>query len=293
MRSPRGLLADQRASYHKPRIQVLSDLHLEVGQQYLSFDFPVSAPWLVLAGDIGRLVDYEAYLHFLNRQAERYDRVFLVPGNHEFYGLDHQAGIKKARELVMESRLGGKVVLLHRHQWDDPGPNSSLTILGCTLWSHISPHAREIVRHKVKDFSNIKEWSLDKHIEQHETDLGWLHERLQELATTAPERHVLVVTHHAPAMKGTSAPRNEDNLWSSAYATDLLQGEEAGQLWRQVKVWVFGHTHYCTDFVVSGVRLLANQRGYVLLGSSAHERELAGERKFGMHEFDPAFCVDV
>lgn len=283
MRSLKGLFANPRASY-QPRIQVLSDLHLEVGQQYSSFDFPVSAPWLVLAGDIGRLIDYEAYLDFISRQTERYERVFLVLGNHEFYGLSHQAGIERARELVVESRLGGKVVLLHRNQWDDPELGSDLTILGCTLWSHVPDPAREIVRYKVQDFKKIEGWSPEKHTEQHEIDLGWLHKRVRELAITAPGRHVLVVTHHAPTMKGTSAPRNEDNPWSSAYATHVLQ-EEGGGLWRQVKVWIFGHTHYCTDFMVGGVRLLANQRGYVHLG--------VGERKIGQHEFDPSFCIDV
>ncbi|ROV94747.1 hypothetical protein VMCG_08897 [Cytospora schulzeri] len=291
MRSLKGLFFDREARY-QARIQVLSDLHLEFGLQYSSYDFPVSAPWLVLAGDIGRLIDYEAYLDFLSRQTERYERVFLVLGNHEFFGLDHQAGIEKAHELVVEPRLGGKVVLLHRNQWDDPEPGSNLTILGCTLWSHVPDHAREIVTYKVNDFKKIEGWSLEKHLEQHEIDRRWIHDRVQELTTTAPERHMLVVTHHAPAMKGTSAPRNEDNPWSSAYSTDILPGMD-GESWRQVNIWVFGHTHYSTDFVVDGVRLLANQRGYVLLGSSTYEREKAEERKIGKHEFDPAFCIDI
>lgn len=252
MRSSNDLLSCRKAN-HRSRIQVLSDLHLEVGQQYSSFDFPVSAPWLVLAGDIGRLIDHGAYLDFFSRQAGRYERVFLVLGNHEFYGLDHQTAIDKARELVADPRLGGKVVLLHRDQWDDPEPDSHLTILGCTLWSQVPDHAREVVRHKVQDFKKIERWSLENHTEQHNEDLSWLHGRVQELASTAPERDVLVVTHHAPAIKGTSAPRNEDNPWSSAYATDVVLQGKGGGLWGQVRVWVFGHTHYSTDFVVGGV----------------------------------------
>ena len=42
-----------------PRVQILSDLHLEVGQQYSSYTFPATAPFLLLGGDIGRLIDYE------------------------------------------------------------------------------------------------------------------------------------------------------------------------------------------------------------------------------------------
>lgn len=42
----------------RPQVQIMSDLHLEVGQQYASFTFPTTAPFLMLAGDIGRLIDY-------------------------------------------------------------------------------------------------------------------------------------------------------------------------------------------------------------------------------------------
>lgn len=45
--------------------QINSDFHLEVGQQYFSLQVPASAPYLVPAGDIGRLVDYDSYLDFL------------------------------------------------------------------------------------------------------------------------------------------------------------------------------------------------------------------------------------
>ena len=290
MRSPVGLLASRKPS-QQTRIQVLSDLHLEAGQQYSSYDFPVAAPWLILAGDVGRLIDYEEYLGFISRQADRYERVFLALGNHEFFGLEHRTGIDTAHELVKEPRLGGKVVLLHRNQWDDPRPDSNLTILGCTLWSHVPMHAREAVEKKVKDYREIHGWTTDKHNEQHGEDLSWLCQRLDELATTAPGRHVLVVTHHAPATKGTSSPRNEENPWSSAYATDVL-GKDA-ERWRQVRIWIFGHTHYSTDFTVQSVRLIANQRGYVLPGTSAHAMELAGQRTAGPHMFDPTFTMDI
>lgn len=59
----------------RPRIQILSDLHLEVAQQYPTFNFPLSAPFLLLAGDIGRLIDYDAYRGFLEAQVARYKKV--------------------------------------------------------------------------------------------------------------------------------------------------------------------------------------------------------------------------
>ena len=100
--------------------QVLSDLHLEVGQQYFSFDFPTTAPNLILAGDIGALSNYEAYLDLLHNQTERYDRVFLVLGNHEFYGLDFATAISTAKMLEKEPCLGGKLLFLQQARVDLP-----------------------------------------------------------------------------------------------------------------------------------------------------------------------------
>ena len=96
------------------KIQFLSDLHLEIGQQYSSFVFPSSAQHLVLAGDIGRLIDYVPYLKFLQDLVPRYKRVFLALGNHEFYGTDYNNGIQAAIKLEQEECLQGKLTLLQK-----------------------------------------------------------------------------------------------------------------------------------------------------------------------------------
>ena len=53
------------------------------------------------------------------------------------------------------------------------------------------------------------------------------------------------------------------NPWTSAFATDVLSGEGA---WGSVRHWVYGHTHFSTDFEKRGVRVVSNQRGYVVPG---------------------------
>ncbi|KAJ4331393.1 hypothetical protein N0V95_009893, partial [Ascochyta clinopodiicola] len=49
-------------------LQILSDLHLNHTNQYPTFHIPASAPTLLLAGNIGRLIDYPLYLSFLTRR---------------------------------------------------------------------------------------------------------------------------------------------------------------------------------------------------------------------------------
>lgn len=238
--------------------QVLSDLHLEVGQQYSAFNFPTTAPNLVLAGDIGLLSNYDAYLAFLHNQTARYDRVFLVLGNHEFYGLDFATALSTARKLEKEPRLEGKLSFLQQTRVDIP---DAITVLGCTLWSRVPEEAKEIVGKKVHDFRRIEDWTVDSHNDAHKSDLAWLR---AELDNIDPGRSVLVVTHHAPSVLETSRPEHLANPWTSAFATDILSGEEA---WGSVRHWVYGHTHYSTEFEKRGIRMVSNQRGYVVPGS--------------------------
>ncbi|RDA94627.1 hypothetical protein CP533_2399 [Ophiocordyceps camponoti-saundersi (nom. inval.)] len=238
---------------NRTRLQILSDLHLEVGKQYASFTFPATAPYLLLAGDVGRLIDYSEYLAFLQPLSTRYKSVFLVLGNHEFYGLDYKSGLAQARRLVSEPSLADTVVLLHRARWDDP--DSNLTILGCTLWSDVPEHCRAVVEARIKDFSKISAWTVQKHNEAHADDLAWLRHQVDQLGNgmeNNERRLVVVATHHAPCLEGTSHPDHTGNPWVSAFATDLLTDRG----WDGVDVWVFGHTHYSTDFVLpSGTRL--------------------------------------
>lgn len=237
--------------------QVLSDLHLEVGNQYTTFHFPATAPNLILAGDIGLLANYDAYLDFIHRQTARYDRVFLVLGNHEFYGIDFATAHAAARKLEGESRLGGRLSFLQQNRVDLP---RAVTVLGCTLWSRVADDAKEVVGQKVNDFRRIENWSVDDHNEAHESDLAWLR---SELGKIGDDRSVLVVTHHAPSVLETSRPEHLNNPWSSAFATDILSDEKT---WGPVGHWVFGHTHFSTEFEKRGIRLVSNQRGYVVPG---------------------------
>ncbi|OJJ45680.1 hypothetical protein ASPZODRAFT_68785 [Penicilliopsis zonata CBS 506.65] len=243
--------------------QVLSDLHLEINQQYLSFEIPVRAKHLILAGDIGRLVDYDNYRCFLQKQTDRFQLVFLILGNHEFYNDTFTAGIQRARQLEQEPSSNGRLVLLHQGRYDIPG--SHITILGCTLWSSIPDKAKDVVGSKIQDFKKNQNWTVNDHNESHKADLTWLLSEMRSIQskskTQNKKQSILVVTHHAPSLQGTSSPQHADKPWSSAFATDILS--QISTL-SGVKVWVFGHTHYTTEFINQGIRVVANQRGYVL-----------------------------
>lgn len=243
------------------QFQILSDLHLEVRQQYDTYEIPPHAPYLILAGDIGRLLDYEGYLAFLTRHVNQFLSIFLVLGNHEFYGLTHEDGLERAAKLEREKALLNKVILLHRRGHDIS--QLGVTVLGCTLWSAVPKEAENIVTAKVTDFRRIIGWDVHQHNLAHQLDAEWLRAEAsitREKSGDHETSRIIVVTHYAPCIEGTSHPEHAASDCSSAFATDLLDND----CWSRVNTWVFGHTHYNTAFARNGICIVANQRGYVL-----------------------------
>ncbi|CAG8422861.1 unnamed protein product [Penicillium salamii] len=222
----------------------MSDLHLEVNQQY-SFEFPVSSKYLILAGDIGQLQDYNEYLSLLRRHTNNFEIVFLVLGNHEFYNQSIESGLEIARRLEREPSLHGRLFILHQQRYDIPG--TRVTVYGCTLWSHIPNDARDIIYAKIRDSKHIQEWSPEKHNSAHLSDLAWLRRELQVIQRENDKslrksdiRSVIVVTHHAPSLGRASSPQHAQNPWSSAFGTDIL----SNGCWDSVNAWIFGHAFH-------------------------------------------------
>jgi Calcineurin-like phosphoesterase len=276
------------------RFQILSDLHLEVGQQYRTFLISVHAPNLILAGDIGRLQDYEPLLHFLERQCANFERVFYVLGNHEFYGVSHDEGLQLADKLSQEACLQGHLHLLNRSRVDIP---TNISVIGCTLQSRISTASRSIVQSRINDFTRISNWTVDDHNAEHERDVAWLREEIRKIRDREDgekgEHKIIVITHHAPIRKGSSRPEHEENPWSDAFATELLDPhpdltgcEESAEtnVLREVSWWVFGHTHFTTSCTRENVRLVSNQRGYVFPWQRAEQGHVKRKGKEGNDE---------
>ena len=251
------------------RFQIMSDLHLEVHQQYQFFHIQPRAPYLILAGDIGRLADYQALGVFLISVCSQFLRVYMVLGNHEFFGVSRVEGLPLASELQEKPFLKGKLRILNRKRVD----LDDVTILGCTLQSYIPPESREIVRQKVNDFrGRIGGWTVETHVAEHRKDVAWLNEEITTVRKEAggKRQKILVVTHHAPSMTGTSDPAYDKHIWSAAFGTDLL-GKYYGSRLNDVQCWIYGHTHYSTDFMKEGVLVVSNQRGYVVPGNEGQK----------------------
>lgn len=161
-----------------------------------------------------------------------------------------------AAEVNADPSLG-TFVYLNRSRHDI---SPSLTILGCTLWSALNTEDLDILSWSLTDFKRIDNFTPATYTALHQTDLAWLNDTVSSIAQNEPDREIVVFTHHAPTKKGTGDAKFEDGPTNSAFASELT-GEPCWQSGK-VKMWAFGHTHWCCDFERDGVRVYANQRGY-------------------------------
>eukprot|EP01114_Cavostelium_apophysatum_P022598 TRINITY_DN8227_c0_g3_i1.p1 TRINITY_DN8227_c0_g3~~TRINITY_DN8227_c0_g3_i1.p1 ORF type:complete len:240 (+),score=58.91 TRINITY_DN8227_c0_g3_i1:2-721(+) len=214
------------------------------------------APYLCLLGDIGVLKKEEQYRQFLRSEAKKFKKVFVVAGNHEYYG-GSITGVNEAiRKICSEEE---NLIFLDRTSVLLDG----VRILGCTLWSFIPEEFRTEVSFSLNDFRHIKlndtseaRLTTEEFTGFHQRDVAWLKEEISK-AASANEK-VVVLSHHAPLINlGCSNPQFFDSPSGTAFCTDL-----SSLLGGPVKVWAYGHTHWFQDQTVKGTRVVSNPHGY-------------------------------
>lgn len=259
------------------KIQIASDLHLEVYQDdkmMIPHDIIVpQAPILALLGDIG-LAYTPALKDFLHLQADRFQHVLYIGGNHEYYN-KRRGGIRKhtvQQQYQWLQRVCQERDNLHFVERQVVDIDGVVIILATTLWSEIPQASIAVAELSMNDYhiSYVTKSPQDGEFKQmttaytnrwYATSLAWLEQQLQ----TYQQKQVVVLTHHTPALQGTSNPRFDHsplNVWFSSDLTRLLGPP--------VHTWVCGHTHFNFDTIhhhshlerTSGTRLVSNQRGY-------------------------------
>ncbi|KAF2824164.1 ser/Thr protein phosphatase superfamily [Ophiobolus disseminans] len=283
----------------KTQIQILSDLHLDNESQYLTFHIPVAAPYLILAGNIGRLADYDDYLSFLVRRCNLHEKVYLVLGALEFHGIAWMEGLQLAHKMEQDPVTKGRLEVLYETRADVP--NTNITLLGCTLWSRIPDTDTAAVIRKIAEFDEekgIKDWNIKEHNSEHKRDYKWLLEELKKAqpapkpaggapgatpnAALAAPRDIIVVTSFAPDLSDALDPWQVDAPWATAYGTNML----AKSNWSGVKMWISGTTGRSCEFEKSGVAVVSNQRG-------RKGEDVTGLLKDGMSERQKIGLFDV
>ena len=112
--------------------------------------------------------------------------------------------------------MNGRRHFLNRTRMDS---SPEVTVLGCTLQSHIPDDHTELTN----NFERIKGWRVAHHNAEHRLDVDWMEASPKDLALESPKREVVVVTHYAPSSEKTCHPLNENNAVSPCFSDHMLR----------------------------------------------------------------------
>jgi predicted MPP superfamily phosphohydrolase len=282
-------------------IQILSDVHTEflacdkkrAREFYDRFDDIVSpsAKYLALLGDIGCPGTQEGFVQFqefISRLEGKFERVFLVAGNHEFYCKGHQR--MHMEEIKHRLRKFCKrkefVTFLDKESFVCGREDQRVRIVGCTLWSDVScdPEVESAIVNTLADFRNIfvsdSPWDPEKYCSlrsmladdvrrMHQEDVQFIISEVAEASKNGES--VVILTHHAPSFRGTSPPEyssgpdqsSKSHKYSTAFASELDHLLTTPEFQKSVRAWGYGHTHHSNRQTIEGVELVSNQIGYL------------------------------
>ena len=261
---------------------VLSDIHLShhpLSAVQNGRRIDEQADVVVLAGDIDDGLGGFRWA----RETFEDKPIVMVAGNHEFYGRNWTRNLDDMREAARKYDI--------EFLECDPVDLGGVRFLGCTLWTNFELYGTEsqaeairVAKASMNDFVQIQisrtpetYWIHSKTLvpllvqQRHQGSVEWLKDALAigDLTKT------VVVTHFAPHRNSVPS-RFKDDLLSAAYASNLehLMGKSV--------LWIHGHLHASSDYVVNGTRVVCNPHGY-LHNNGGMENS----------EFNPSFTVEI
>jgi predicted phosphohydrolase len=216
---------------------------------------------LILAGDIGiateinelgKLCIRPGYTQVLKYLKSRWNRVILVPGNHEYY--TSKGSVVDVNNLISNECEKFMIDFLNKDVLELNG----YVFLGCTLWSH--------TKKEVFDELNPKNWSFIDYeglITLHNTHKQWLENNLEKYKIRNEQNKeslkgkVIVITHYLPTSKllHPKYTRGDYAKNQSAYVSNL--DDMIRNYNFLIPIWICGHSHM-TRYSRIGKTLLFN-----------------------------------
>ncbi|MHA6645862.1 metallophosphoesterase [Mesorhizobium sp. A623] len=236
------------------KIWLFSDLHLEYADLRQPLVIP-DADVCVIAGDLCRAPANG--VHWLAKHIALEMPCIYVAGNHEFYKGSIREGLEDGHAAA--------------NQFPDVHflENESVTIggvrfIGTTLWTdyRIEGHPRLAMfnaRERMNDHKQIARqrnpWQ--RFVPEMAYRMHQDSRRFIETTLKADQLKTVVVTHHLPLAKSVPS-RFKGDLLNAAYASDLTDVIEEGR----PALWMHGHTHDSSDYMIDATRIVCNPRGY-------------------------------
>lgn len=253
------------------KVSVMSDLHLEF---HALGDLP-GGDVLILAGDIWTARHMaepqpvrERFERFCRKEMAKYERVFMVTGNHEPYGFNIDRMDETIKSFLAENAPHAKLLNNETEIID------GVAFLGTPLWATCgvgNPTHELAIRVGMSDFRLIRTGkaasagSINESIgservftphdanEMHEAAVAWLAGELPK------HDRCVAIGHHAPSLLSAIGARLGTEILDSAYCSNQHALIEANP---QIAVWIHGHIHKEERYHIGPTKIIANPRGY-------------------------------
>jgi len=239
------------------KLQYASDLHLDKDSPPFSVLIEPVAPDLALCGDIGSPWS-SVYSDFLKWCSTRWQRVFLIAGNHEYFTSDSTKTYDDTENQIrtVAAGAGSNIIYLQRGSYRIDA--YKIIVVGATLWTEPD------IRHWDKMSSGVigypgyrgeydAIWMKDEYTGKprnlHPSDVIQLHLRDREffkqflnntwgsVADMEDDWRIIVLSHHLPSFSLNPAKFAGHPLVSCyAVALDDLIKEP-------IVAWLCGHSH--------------------------------------------------
>jgi hypothetical protein len=215
-------------------------MHADGGAELIRELDPTGVDVLVLADDITIARDYEDLASVFKPLAAKYRHILYVPGNHEYY---KSSPGQVARNLAKLTKQFPGVVIPE----NDTAVIGGQSFIAGTMWFRPDP-AAEPNKRLMHDFSLIQDFE------------PWVYEQnaaFEKVVATHLSASDVVVTHHLPAFDSVPA-RFARSAMNAFFVCDMASHVRA----RQPKLWIHGHSHDRSDYLLGKTRVVANPLGY-------------------------------
>lgn len=236
-------------------IQICSDLHLEfIQNRHWIRENPLvpKGDILIIAGDTFYINDQMGTLDFIKKASDDFKAVYLIPGNHEYYGgYDVSTGLVLTREAIKSN-----VFLVNNYAETIDGVH----FIFSTLWSRIQKNILAVLR-GMTDFRKIyyqdKKLTIDHFNELHDACFEFIKREVERDAEREGKK--VVVTHHLPSSLCT-VDEFKNSLLNDAFCVEKTNFI----LNSNIEYWIYGHSHRnIKDFEIASTKMVTNQLGYM------------------------------
>lgn len=255
------------------KFRVISDVHIDINDRLTPklYKHRSKNPVIdLIAGDISGYQDQA--IAWLNKNIHH--KGYFVEGNHIVYSDNDIRTLQKKQDVLRDAFRHNENIFYLENDCQEVADD--VYIIGATLWTDFSLFLNNpglnydlddymwLCRCQMNDYryghyfdakQNKNVNLLPEHtLREFEKSYMFIKDRVEKHR----DSKIVILTHHAPSI--LSVPDKYKNSYiSCAYASNL---DEFIKSHENIKLWVHGHCHGFSDYMIGNCRVVCNPYGY-------------------------------